>query len=192
MDCQEWLKSLHTNSKVMMYDWGQDRQGNWEYRKTECLVERVTKTKIVIWGWYEFSLKDGQSLEDTGGNDCFIVPIDYQESESEKERQVLAAIVSKFAWSKLTLEQLQQIREIAKEKVQMIYSAVIVARRRDGTTIIKPALTAGKDENEAAGKVWRLCHRTFPIPDGWSNHQVDIGMSVETFLLIFPDVKLES
>lgn len=74
----------------------------------------------------------------------------------------------------------------------MIYSAAIMARRLDHTIIVKTALTTAQSENEAAGKILRLCHQTFPIAQGWTDHQIQVGMSVEAFLQMFPDVKLES
>lgn len=117
MDRQEWLESLHTGAKVIMYDWFEDWQGISKYSKKQHSVERVTKTKIILWGGHEFSRKNGRRLNCHEDVDCFIVPIDYQESEDEQERQTLAAMVSEFTWSKLTLEQLQQIKKIIKEKV---------------------------------------------------------------------------
>lgn len=117
MNFQEWLESLQIGQSVLVYDWGRDWNGDWKYRKTERRVERVTKTKIVLWSGYEFSRKNGRLLQCHEDMDCFIMPTDCQESESEKERQTLAATVSEFTWSKLTLEQLQQIKKIIKEKV---------------------------------------------------------------------------
>lgn len=73
----------------------------------------------------------------------------------------------------------------------MIYSAAILAKRY-GILHCKAALTEASSEAEALGKVLNLCHQEYPISEYWVDHQATVGLSVEAFLRMFPNVRLES